>query len=180
MPIDSKATADFVSLLTRHQDVLRVYIISQVPGSADVYDILQEVNITLWEKRDDFKMGTNFGAWAYKIAFYKVINYKKKLKNSKALVFGENLEEMLAEEISAPSPELLNSKLDALKRCLSDLKPKHRELLEARYSGCPENMNQFSTDNRRSRGSLRVTLSRLRASLRDCVRKRLTMEGGAL
>ncbi len=45
MRLDSQATSEFVGLLTSHQDALRSYIITQIPGSSDVPDILQEVNI---------------------------------------------------------------------------------------------------------------------------------------
>jgi len=44
-------TQEFVSLLTDHQEVMRSYIISLIPGSPDVRDVLQEVNIVLWEKK---------------------------------------------------------------------------------------------------------------------------------
>ncbi len=173
MRIDSQAAADFVSLLTSHQDALRVFIISKIPGSPDVNDILQEVNITLWEKRESFEQGTNFTAWAYKVASYKVLNHIKKLRNSKELVFGDGLESLLTQEIPTPPPEMLSAKLTALTQCMKSIKPRHRELLEARYSGSPEDMRQFSSESKRSRGSLRITLSRLRASLRDCVSTRL-------
>jgi len=33
---------------------MRSYIISLLPGSPDVRDVLQEVNIVLWEKMNDF------------------------------------------------------------------------------------------------------------------------------
>ena len=41
---------EFVSLLTDHQEVIRAYIITQIPGCSEVRDILQEVNMLLWEK----------------------------------------------------------------------------------------------------------------------------------
>jgi RNA polymerase sigma-70 factor (ECF subfamily) len=57
---DPHRIQQFVALLTDHQETLRSYIISQLPGSPDVRDVLQEVNITLWERRDDFEGGVQF------------------------------------------------------------------------------------------------------------------------
>ena len=47
----------YVSLMTKNQGNLRAFIISLMPGSPDVADVLQE---TLWQKRHKFEIGTNF------------------------------------------------------------------------------------------------------------------------
>jgi len=63
-----RPTSEFVSLLTEHQADLWAYIISQMPGSPDVGDILQKNNLVLWTKQNQSKLGTNFRAWAFTIA----------------------------------------------------------------------------------------------------------------
>ena len=60
-----------------------------MPGCSEVRDIQQEVNILLWEKMDQFKLGTNFGAWACTVAYYKVLDYRKKQKKNGFLVFSD-------------------------------------------------------------------------------------------
>ena len=59
-----------------YQEIIRSYIISQIPGSPDVRDVLQEVNILLWEKMDKFELGTKLGAWACTIGYYKGREYR--------------------------------------------------------------------------------------------------------
>lgn len=179
MARNSRVTQEFVSLLTDHQEVIRAYIIAQVPGCSEVRDILQEVNILLWEKMDRFKLGTNFGAWACTVAYYKVLDYRKKQKKNGFLVFSDELSQTLSSETESKQPELLEAKRNALHFCLQQLRESDRALLNARYNSPGGEMEQVSADTGRSRASLRVSLSRLRSRLKDCITKRLSMEGGA-
>ena len=76
MKRDAKQEGEFVSQITRHQAVLRNYIVSMMPGMDGVDDVLQETNILLWEKRASCEMGTNFRAWASSIARFKVMEQR--------------------------------------------------------------------------------------------------------
>ncbi len=107
MTDDPRQTQEFVGLLTNHQEVIRAYIISQLPGCSEIHDILQEVNFLLWEKRLDFKLGTNFGAWACTVAYYKVLDYRKKQKKDGILVFDHDLANLLSTESENKVPEAL-------------------------------------------------------------------------
>lgn len=55
----------YVKLMTEHQGNLRAFIVSLMPGSPDVADVLQETNAALWQKREKFEPETNFTAWAF-------------------------------------------------------------------------------------------------------------------
>jgi DNA-directed RNA polymerase specialized sigma24 family protein len=57
----------YVTLMTKHQSRLRVFIRSLLPGSPDVEDVLQNTNVVLWQKRTEFEHGRNFLAWADRI-----------------------------------------------------------------------------------------------------------------
>lgn len=179
MAIDPHTTQDFIGLLTNHQEVIRSYIISQLPGCSEVRDILQDVNMVLWEKMADFKMGTNFGAWACTVAYYKILDYRKKQKKNGFLVFDETLANMLVTEHQPREPHFLEDKRNALRHCLEKLPDKEKALVQARYSSPTGEMERISSETGRSRASLRVTLNRIRSGLRDCISRRLSMEGGA-
>ncbi len=178
MTNSSEHMQQFVSLLTNHQELIRSYIISLVPGSPDVLDIRQEVNILLWEKKDDFEVGSNFGAWACTTAYYKVLDHRKKQKRDGILVFSDKLTEALAGESESRTPDLIESKRRALDYCLAKLKGRERKLLDARYSSKGGDMELLSSDTGRSRASLRISLHRLRGSLRQCISQQLTTERG--
>ena len=180
MASNPQHTQQFVSLLTDHQETIRAYIISLLPGNPDIRDILQEVNIDLWEKMHDFKLGTNFGAWACTIAYYKVLDHRKKMKRDGILVFNDELSQSMADETQITSPETIEIKRKALRHCLAKLSDKDRSLLDARYHSPHGNMDQVASETGRSRASLRVSLCRLRTNLRNCITKRIAMEGGVL
>ncbi len=176
---DPRRTHEFVSLLTDYQETIRSYIISQLPGSPDVRDVLQEVNIVLWERMKDFELGTNFGAWACTIAYYKILDHRKKLKRNGFLIFNEELCRSLAAESEDREPAALEARRRALQICLGRLSPENRGFLDARYASARGEMDQVAVETGRSRASLRVTLSRLRSFLRRCIDQTLAEEGGA-
>lgn len=150
MANDSRSVQEFVSLLTDHQEVIRAYIIGQVPGCSEVRDILQEVNLLLWEKMGSFKLGTNFGAWACTVAYYKVLDYRKKQKKDSFLIFSDELAKTLSDEsvrsseLGAREPAQLEARRNALQHCLQKLPPKDRSLLDARYNSPDGDMAQVS------------------------------------
>lgn len=179
MAFSASDTQQFVRLLTDHQEILRSYILSQMPSCPDVRDILQEVNVVLWEKMDNFELGTNFGAWACTVAYYKILDQRKKQRREGFLIFNEDLCKALATESANREPAVLESKRRALHSCLSKMSSANRELLEIRYESQKGGMERLSDETGRSRASLRVTLSRLRASLRRCIHSTIAMEGGS-
>ncbi|MFC7338749.1 sigma-70 family RNA polymerase sigma factor [Haloferula chungangensis] len=179
MAASASDTQEFIRLLTDHQEILRSYIYSQMPSCPDVRDILQEVNVVLWEKMSDFELGTNFGAWSCTVAYYVILNHRKKMRRDGFLIFNEELCQSLATESAKREPAILESKRLALQTCLGKLTPENRELLEIRYENQRGGMSRLAEETGRSRASLRVTLSRLRASLRQCIRSTMMVERGA-
>lgn len=166
----------FVQLLTDHQEILRCYIGSLMPGCPDERDILQEVNLVLWEKMDKFEMDTSFKAWAFSIVRFKVLNYKKKQRNHGWLIFNNEVIDVLDHTDHERDPEHMTSQRIELRKCLSHLKPKDLALLKARYI-LEQPLMQYSKEVDRSEAGLRVTLHRLRAILRNCITTNLNGEG---
>jgi len=72
---NSARNTEFVQLLTAHQRSLYLYIITLLPNPADVDDVLQSTNMVLWSKADEFVPGTDFGAWARRVAHFEVLAF---------------------------------------------------------------------------------------------------------
>ena len=64
--------AQFLRLYTRHQHRILAYIYTLVPNRADAEDLLQDTAVLLWEKFAQFELGTDFIAWACRVAFLKI------------------------------------------------------------------------------------------------------------
>lgn len=160
----------YVQLMTQHQGALRAFIVSLMPGLPDVGDVLQETNLVLWQKHDQFKEGSNFLAWAFTIARYEVMHQRDRVKRNGGQTFSEPLIDIL----SAPTEEVHSddTKLVALEHCMGKLSKSQRELISHRYSA-GKSLESLANEKSQSPGALRVSLFRVRAALKNCIEKQL-------
>lgn len=170
---DSDQDSEFVALLTEHQSALRLYVGSLLPGDPSVADVAQLANSTIWKKRSDFTLGTNFKAWIFSIARYEVLNYRKTQARDR-LVFSEELLDIMAEEMPKLSDDMA-SRQTALKSCLSHLKSSDRDLIMHRYFE-DTSLKEYAAQVNRSVGGLKVTLHRIRTKLQTCIEQKITLE----
>ena len=162
---------EFVCELTNHQTAMLAYIRSRMPGSSGARDLLQDVNITLWQRRDTFELGTKFKAWAFQTIRYHILNQRRRLASQGWLVFDDDLIERISPGFEMASDELEERHL-ALRKCLLRLRPKDRELLFHRY-GTEAPLQDFADRTKRSAGTLKAILYNLRAALRQCIEREL-------
>lgn len=163
--------SQIVALLTDIQSALRLYVQALMPGDPSAKDVAQHANATLWRKREDFELGTNFKAWAFSVARYEVLNYRKQQARDARFVFSEDLETRFAEELPGHSDEV-ERRHAALQVCLGKLREKDRELLLHRYAK-EGTLADFARRMGRSVGGLKVSLHRLRNTLLGCIEKRI-------
>ncbi len=168
--------ASFVALLTANQQNLLVYVRGLMPGDENADDVLQRTNAKIWEKRDDFEVGTNFRAWAMTIARYEVLSYRKQLARDARMVLSDELEQTIADELGKVQDNLADRR-SALEICLEELNTNSRQMLLARYTST-KSLGELAAHFGRSDGGFRVTLSRLRSKLMDCVEAKLQSSGG--
>ena len=162
----NRDSEEFVTHLTTSQNALYACILALMPDRAAARDILQETSITLWRKAEDFEPGTNFLAWAARIARYHVLNHRRKMSRER-LVFDDLLFEELAERQSARIADF-DLPEDALRLCLEKLPADKRELVERRYAP-GASVGAIATSLGRSIGAVSQTLYRIREVLLNCV-----------
>lgn len=165
----------FLQLVTRHQASIYGYIRSLAPG-ADIEDILQETNLVLWDKAASFEEGTNFKAFAFRIAHLKTLEALRSARRRHWLVFDSDLLDEIAAR-QTPSAGEDDGQQAALRHCLESLKPDERELIHARYSQ-GRAVREIASEKVRTEGAMQQLFFRIRASLRHCIEQRLTTEGG--
>lgn len=161
---------EFIKLLTASQPSLYACILSLLPERSAAQDVLQETNLTLWHKADDFEEGTNFMAWASRIARYHISNYRRKLHRDR-LIFDSQLYEELCEKQTERS-ENLEQYTDLLQECLKQLSSEQRDLLARRYAA-GGSVQQIAASQGRTVGAVSQMLYRIRESLLNCVSQRL-------
>jgi len=134
MPEDRKNSHDyqlFIKLYLANERRLYGYVRALVPHWSDVDDIIQETAAVMWSKFDQFEKGTNFSAWALKIAYNQVLNYRKSRKKDK-FYFSEDTLEQLAEK-SSSKVQNIDKRLSILQQCLKKLQAGELTLIQMRY-----------------------------------------------
>ncbi len=175
---NNEETRDFIRELTDHQSALRSFVGYLMSGATGVSDVVQEVNLLLWEKKDQYEPGTNFRAWAFAAARYSVFSHRRKMRRDGMFVFDDELIDQLADEWEEEDSDH-DRLLGALHRCLAALPEKDASLIQTRYSGHGNVENEALKTGQNS-GNLRIRLFRLRAALKQCVLRELAPEGGGL
>lgn len=91
MPDDLSRNSDaFVQLMTEHQGRLYAYVLSLLGDPDQANDVLQEANLVLWRNAGEFQMGSNFRAWAFRIAHFQVMAHRQRQLRDR-LVFDDEL-----------------------------------------------------------------------------------------
>ena len=160
---------DFVQLYSRYQRAIYGYIYTMVPHHADAEDLLSETSLTLWEKFGDFEPGTEFLAWACRIAHYKILNFRKARARQPAM-FGDELLTELASTRLARNDKL-QAYRDALGYCQEKLSDNDRQLLDLCYDGTRA-IKEAAGEVGRPVASVYTSLTRIRQRLLDCIRRK--------
>jgi RNA polymerase sigma-70 factor (ECF subfamily) len=174
--VGDERNAAFVELLTQHQRKLFNYIYSLIPNVTDSDDLLQETNIVLWNKRQEYKLGTKFNAWACRIAYFKVQNFLR-TNNHNHVYFDEELLSKISNFMIDHS-EMHTVYSMLLIKCLENLSGASRQLLKLRYDGnC--SIQEVAKKMGRSAAGIYNNLSQIRHKLWECIQHAL-MEDGSL
>jgi RNA polymerase sigma-70 factor (ECF subfamily) len=162
------ATRDFVELMTQYQGRLYGYILSLSADPNVTNDVLQEANIVLWKQWRQFEPGSNFKAWAFRIAHFQYMAYRQKRLRDKTL-FSDELLATLASKAKEVD-ERHEERAAALERCLERMPPRSREAIRLRYAD-ELNVNDIATKLNRKANAVYQILFRARQWLIVCVNK---------
>jgi RNA polymerase sigma-70 factor (ECF subfamily) len=174
--VPSEQVDAFVRLLGQNQRRIFLYVMSMVPNWNDAEEIIQETNLVLWREFARFQLGTNFTAWACKVALHQVLAWRKRQRRDR-LEFSPAFLEAVAEEAAAAS-EALEERSRCLARCIDRLPPEHRRLLQLRYSE-GRAIDAIAGQLARSEDAVYRALSRIRRVLHECVTRARLAEGRA-
>ncbi len=164
---NTENTEAYLRLLTQHDRWLASYVYSLVASAADADDILQEVKVTLWKHFSKFETGSNFRAWARKIATNQILNYRRSQKKRESSPLEESFIEAVASEIDRRA-DALDEKAEALKACLRKLPEAHRKIIVWRYyEDC--GVEEIAAKSERTVEAVYRLLSRIRQVLNECV-----------
>src|SRR6476620_1570072 len=91
----SDPTSEFLELYSHNYPRLQFYLTTLLPIAEDAADVLQETSLVLWKKFDTYTTGTNFFAWACKIARLQALKHRER-RGKAAMAFSDELLDTLA------------------------------------------------------------------------------------
>lgn len=156
-------------LFVQHLPALRGFVLSLVTDYSLVDDVVQETFLVVTAKAGEFQRGSNFRAWAWTIARYKVLQILQKIPKAEQRLSAEVIESLCATEAAEDWPA--EERLHHLAECVRQLAPKAKQAVELRYQQAhkpPEiaRLMGWTVD------AVHVALSRARVALRECVQRR--------
>jgi len=163
-------TAFVQSLFVQHLPALRGFVLSLISDFSLVDDVVQETFLVVTSKAATFQRGTNFRAWAWTIARYKVLQTLEKAAPVPERFAPEVLEALSAHETA--ETWFSDEQLQHLAKCMDGLAPKAREAVELRYQQA-HRPPEIATRLGWTVESVHVALSRARVFLRECVTQRI-------
>jgi len=170
---------DVVKKLTSCQPRLYAYIMALTLDSNKADDVLQQTNLVIWQKADEFKGCDNFEAKACKVAYFQVLaNRRDTMRERRRLLFDERILDAVAHVASDRLNQMGDSYLAKLRDCMKKLTDQQREAIRCRYlSG---NAVAAMADERgASADATSALLYRIRKKLLACIQQEIERESDA-
>ena len=166
----------FLKLFGENHKRLLGYVYSLVPHSQNAEDICQKTSLVLWRKFHQLEPNGDFMAWACRVAYLEVCNFRRTASRDR-LCFSDELLAYLAED-RLDDLRNVNRRIDALRDCVQLLGRPQQELLHHAYSS-GQSVRQLADRLGKAVQTIYNRLFRIRRLLFDCVERRLAEESTA-
>lgn len=159
---------EFLELITEFQGRLFGYLMSLLGDADQANEVLQETNLVLWKKSDEFEIGSNFKAWSFRVAHFQVMAFRQRQVRDR-LVFDDEALEKIASE-AGEKDEIYEHRMKLLEACIVRLPERSREVLCLFYEE-GESLEAIASKLKRKANAVGQMLFRIRKSLIECVAK---------
>ena len=166
---ENSVSFEFSQNLVGIQRNLYAFILSLLSNRSDAEDVLQETNLILCKKSQEYNPDGNFRSWAFNIARYQVLAHLTKKRRSKVCFSNELTEALASEDFDIQRHQLTQR---ALQICY-DLLPDHmREIAKMRFKEDAP-LKEICKILNRPIGAISGTLFRIRQNLIKCVQLKI-------
>jgi RNA polymerase sigma-70 factor (ECF subfamily) len=153
---------------------VQAYAFSLLADHAASDEVAQDVCLFLWEHRAERRSESDLKAWAFGVARFKALAWRRDQVRRKTVHFSDDI----LQQIETGAAEVcinLEERLAALRGCLSRVGPEDLRLLQLKYVA----RTSFTAQARRSGlppNRLQKAISRLRLALRHCIETTLARQ----
>ncbi|MDA0833837.1 MAG: sigma-70 family RNA polymerase sigma factor [Planctomycetota bacterium] len=166
-------SSEFVQEFTKCQRRLYLHILSQVGSPVDAEEILQETNVIIWKKYQQFVPGSHFLAWVCQISHYEILKHRERRRKDRHQFSSEFVSAVARE--SRQMQDELEHRRGIMLECIENLRSADRELIKNRYA-TGENGKSVAAKFGRPVNAVYQSLSRIRRTLLDCISRRIAAE----
>ena len=160
---------EYSQKMTSIQKSLYAFILSLIPNRVEAEDILQETNLILCQKAEEYDPEKHFQGWAFKIARFQVMKHLTNRKRSKVYFSTDIIEDVAAEEFDKKKIIVVQK---ALSLCYDELPQKMQVIAKLRFKK-DKSLKFISEKVDRPMGAISSTLYRIRQKLLDCVNEKI-------
>src|SRR5215468_5020000 len=111
----------FLRLFLQNQRRIYAYVLTLLPNRADADDVFQEASLVLWDKFDHAAPPDDFAAWGCRIAYFKVLDFRKRKQRGRVLFSQQMLERVAETALEQADALQLDERREALSGCLAKL-----------------------------------------------------------
>ena len=169
---------EFEHVVRKFQRPLRAWLASCAPPGVDIDDVAQRSFIAAFSKLDEYRLGTDFGAWLFTIARFQLKTEATRLRrvadyNNRYRM--ELLQRELDQRTNEP-PDLELARLEHLNKCVESLGDHLRRFVTWRYDEeIP--LEAMASLSSRSVPAVKKQLWKIRRSLQKCIENRMAIDG---
>ncbi len=149
------------------------FILKRLADREQTLEVLQSTNLVICRKAGEFQQGSSFVAWAFTIAKFQVMAWRKSAGAGR-LVFTDKVYE-LVDRTAAQEVNSVDERIPLLRRCLEGLRDPDRELIQRRYRD-GEQIEPIAQSLAKSVDAIGMRLTRIRRQLAECVRTKLNQQ----
>ena len=172
--LQSPKHEEFIALFVRYEPAIHSFLTSLLANLDDAEVVMQETSMAMWKKFDQFEPGTSFRNWAFQIARFEAMNYRRKKQRDRHF-FSDELIRLLADD-AARDAARLEEERRMLAHCVAKLDSAERQLLAGCYRES-STIKEYAESIGRTPNAVRKHVARIRTALSVCVRQTLGMEG---
>lgn len=166
---------EFDALITGGQGELYNFIMVLSGNSEHAREIVQETNLALMRKAEQYDPAYPFITWARSIAYYEVLTFRQKRRRERLVFNDEVFDRVSARTVSGAGEESFSTRRQALEVCLKKLTESQRSVIDKRYYK-RVSVIKLSRELGCSEAAVSTMLYRIRKSLAQCIAKLLAQE----
>jgi len=176
--VRSGDTGAFEVVVRRFERPLRAWLAACGPPGVDVDDVAQQSFLAAFSRLDEYRTGTDLGAWLFTIARFQLKTEATRLRRvaDYHARYGLDLLQRELDRRSTERPELEEARLGHLRKCVETLGEHLTRFITWRYDEeIP--LDEMASRSGRSVAAVKKQLWKIRQMLQKCVEDRMAIEG---